>query len=149
TPTVIRATEAFVVDRFPDLLATVVAAPKVEKGDVDDRMFTTQEGYRKRQAEYDRIVNVELEEVRLEIGRALEFGDISENSELDAARERQRNLAERIERMRTELERVIVIDPATIEPNEVRVGTRVVLRSKATGKEETYTVLGPWDADEA
>ncbi len=151
TPTVVRAAEAFVVDRFPDLLATVVAAPKAaqEKDAVEERMYTTQEGLNRRRAEYDRIVNVELEEVRLEIGRALEFGDISENSELDAARERQRNLAERIERMRTELERVIVVDPATVEPNEVRVGTRVVLKNKGTGKEETYTVLGPWDADEA
>ncbi len=150
TPTVVRATEAFVVDRFPDLLATVVAAPKVAKeaDAVEERMYTTQEGLNRRRAEYDRIVNVELEEVRLEIGRALEFGDISENSELDAARERQRNLAERIERMRTELERVIVVDPATVNPDEVRVGTRVVLKNKASGKEETYTVLGPWDADE-
>src|SRR5581483_8122739 len=129
TPTVVRATEAFVVDRFPDLLATVVAAPKaVKEADaVEERMYTTQEGLNRRRAEYDRIVN----------------------SELDAARERQRNLAERIERMRTELERVIVVDPATVEPNEVRVGTRVLLRNKTTGKEETYTVLGPWDADEA
>lgn len=151
TPTVVRATEAFVVDRFPDLLATVVAAPKAikEADAVEERMYTTQEGLNKRRAEYDRIVNVELEEVRLEIGRALEFGDISENSELDAARERQRNLAERIERMRTELERVIIVDPATVQPDEVRVGTRVVLRNKTTQKEETYTVLGPWDADEA
>ncbi len=151
TPTIVRATEAFVVDRFPDLLATVVAAPKAAKeaDAVEERMYTTQDGLNKRRAEYDRIVNVELEEVRLEIGRALEFGDISENSELDAARERQRNLAERIERMRTELERVIVVDPATVEPDEVRVGTRVVLKNKTSGKQETYTVLGPWDADEA
>jgi len=100
TPTIVRATEAFVVERFPELLATVVAAPKVipERDAVEERMYTTQEGLNRRRAEYDRIVNVELEEVRLEIGRALEFGDISENSELDAARERQRNLAERIER---------------------------------------------------
>ncbi len=151
TPTVVRATEQFVVDRFPDLLATVVAAPKaaVKEDAVEERMYTTQEGLNRRRAEYDRIVNVELEEVRLEIGRALEFGDISENSELDAARERQRNLAERIERMRTELERVIVVDPSTVAPDEVRVGTRVVLKNAASAKEETYTVLGPWDADEA
>jgi transcription elongation GreA/GreB family factor len=151
TPTVIRATEAFVANKFPDLLGTVVAAPRVEKDAdaVEERLYTTQEGLTRRRAEYDRIVNVDLEEVRLEIGRALEFGDISENSELDAAREHQRNLAVRIERMRTELERVVIIDPATVEPDEVRIGTRVVLKPKGQGKEETYTVLGPWDADEA
>jgi len=44
---------------------------------------------------------------------------------------------------------VIVVDPAQVEPDEVRVGTRVLLRNKGTGKEETYTVLGPWDVDEA
>ena len=110
--------------------------------------LTTQDGYNKRRLEYDRIVNVELEEVRLEIGRALEFGDISENSELDAAREKQKQLALRIERMRNELEQVTIIDPATVELDQVRVGTRVSLRHKSPAKEETYTVLGPWDADE-
>jgi transcription elongation factor GreA len=148
TPTVVRACEAAVVDCYPELLSTVVAAPKVEK-EIEEKLFTTQDGYNKRRQEYDRLVNVELEEVRLEIGRALEFGDISENSELDAAREKQKQLALRIERMRTELEQVVIIDPATVETDEVRVGTRVVLRYKPTNKEETFTVLGPWDADEA
>jgi transcription elongation factor GreA len=149
TPTIVRATEAFVVERFPELLATVVAAPRAREEVMEERMYTTQEGLQKRRAEYDRLVNVELEEVRLEIGRALEFGDISENSELDAAREKQRHLAERVERMRTELERVVVINPAEVEPDEVRVGTRVHLKNMGTNKKETYAILGPWDADDA
>ncbi|MBI3722807.1 GreA/GreB family elongation factor [bacterium] len=98
------------------------------------------------EAEVRRILQLVI---RLEIGRALEFGDISENSELDAARERQKQLAVRVERMRTELEQVTIIKPEEVETDEVRVGTRVVLKDMATSRDETYTVLGPWDADEA
>ncbi len=153
TPTMIRATENFVVHRFPELLATVVAAPRHEDAEPETTIYTTLEGRKRYEQELQRIMDVELEKVRLEIGRALEFGDISENSELDAARERQQRLAEQAERMRKELERVMLIDPNKVETDQVRVGTRVTAEQiDEVGESEgevTYTVLGPWDVDDA
>lgn len=145
TPTLTLATERFIVDVFPGLLATVVAAPRPEETDYVGPIYTTLEGKRRREDELKQIMEVELEKVRIEIGKALEFGDISENSELDAARERQQRLAEQAERYRTELERCQVVDPATVETDEVRVGTRVVVEAVDGGRESTWTILGPWD----
>lgn len=149
TPTVIRATENFIVHRFPDLLATVVAAPRPEEQETAVTIYTTAEGKRDREQELHRIMEVEMAQITIEIGEALKFGDISENSELDAARERQQRLAETAKRIQLDLERCVVIDPALVETDEVRVGTRVVVERTETGRESTYTILGPWDIDES
>lgn len=149
TPTVIRATENFIVHRFPDLLATVVAQPRPEEQEATLTIYTTAEGRRDREQELHRIMEVDMAQITIEIGEALKFGDISENSELDAARERQQRLAEQAKRIQLELERCVVIDPALVETDEVRVGTRVVVERTETGREATYTILGPWDIDES
>lgn len=94
-------------------------------------------------------MEVEFEKVRLEIGRALEFGDISENAELDAARERQQRLADQASRMQTELQRAQLIDPAGVETDAVNVGTRVTVIDLGSNEEKEYTILGPWDLDES
>jgi transcription elongation factor GreA len=148
TPTVIRATENYIVHRFPDLLATVVAAPRPEEPEGQVVYYTTLEGKKQREAELHKIMEVDMPAITIEIGKALEFGDISENAELDAAREKQQRLADAAKRMQGELERCIVIDPALVETDEVRVGTRVVVEHADSGREATYTILGPWDLDD-
>lgn len=148
TPTIIRATENFIVHRFPEMLATVVAAPRPEEPETNVTYYTTVEGKRRREAELAKIMDVDMPQITIEIGKALEFGDISENAELDAAREKQQRLADAAKRIQGELERAVVIDPAQVEPDEVRVGTRVVVDNLDTGKEYTYTILGPWDLDD-
>lgn len=148
TPTIVRATENFVVHTYPELLATVVAAPRPEEDDKPFVLYTTAEGRRRREQELHKLLEVDMPAITVEIGKALEFGDISENAELDAARERQQRLAEQVKRIQQELERAVVIDPAKVEPDEVRVGTRVVVEHLETVREYTYTILGPWDLDE-
>lgn len=148
TPTIIRATENFVVHVFPELLATVVAAPRPEEEDKVFVLYTTSEGRRKRDAELHKLLEVDMPAITIEIGKALEFGDISENAELDAARERQQRLAEQVKRIQQELERAVVIDPSKVDTDEVRVGTRVVVEHLETVRDYTYTILGPWDLDE-
>lgn len=144
TNTVKRAAEKAVSFRFPLLLATVATSHRETIVDEDTTIYSTAEGVSRREAELKEITHVKMEEVRLEIGRALEFGDISENAELDAAREKQQRLAEQATRIQEELSRVTLVDPAKVNPDQVRVGTRVVVED-SEGKEETYTLLGPWD----
>lgn len=148
TPTIIRATENFVVHVFPELLATVVAAPRPEEEEKTFVLYTTSEGRRKREQELHKLLEVDMPAITIEIGKALEFGDISENAELDAARERQQRLAEQVKRIQQELERAVVIDPSKVETDEVRVGTRVQVEHLETVRDYTYTILGPWDLDE-
>ncbi|MBX3469044.1 MAG: GreA/GreB family elongation factor [Planctomycetes bacterium] len=148
TPTVIRATENFVVHRFPELLATVVAAPRPEEQEQTFTVYTTAEGKRRREQELHKLLEVDMPQITIEIGKALEFGDISENAELDAARERQQRLADQVKRIQQDLERAVVFDPASVETDEVRVGTRVVVDHLDTGRDVTFTILGPWDLDD-
>lgn len=144
TNTVKRAAEKAVANRFPLLLSTVATSQRETVDEDDNKIYSTAEGVSRREAELKEITHNKMEEVRLEIGRALEFGDISENAELDAAREKQQRLAEQASRIQEELSRVTLLDPSKVKTDLVRVGTRVSVED-AEGNDETYTILGPWD----
>ncbi|MBL4849082.1 MAG: GreA/GreB family elongation factor [Planctomycetes bacterium] len=143
TNTVKRAAEKAVSHRFPEFLSTVATTHRAEEEDVDDTIYSTADGVQRHEAELHEILSVKMEDVRLEIGRALEFGDISENAELDAAREKQQRLAEQASRMQEELTRVALVDPSKVKTDVIRIGTRIVVSGEEG--EETYTILGPWD----
>lgn len=147
TPTIKRSTEKFVALRFPELLATVATTRRGDDRE-DDVLYSTAEGVRRRERELTEIMEVKMPEITVEIGKALEFGDISENAELDAARERQQRLAEQAKRIQDDLERVRVIQLENVDTDEVRIGTRVVVENLEAHEEETYSILGPWDLDE-
>lgn len=143
TNTVKRAAEKAVANRFPEMLSTVATSQRGEGEEEDNTIYSTAEGVSLHEAELLDILSNKMEEVRLEIGRALEFGDISENAELDAAREKQHRLAEQGSRMQEELSRVALVDPSKVLTDKVVIGTRVVVKSDEG--QETYTILGPWD----
>ena len=144
TGTIIRSAEKSVAKRYPEMLATVATNVRDSEEDEDTNIYTTAEGVRKREAELKEILDVRMPQITIEIGKALEFGDISENAELDAARETQQRLADTASRIQEELSRVVLIDPAQVDPSTVVVGSRVTILGKDE-KEETYTLLGPWD----
>ena len=79
------------------------------------------------------------------IKTAREFGDLSENFEYHAARQKHEYLSARIAALADELSRTRVLDPSRIDASEVRVGTRVRLRGD-TGSERDIVILGPWDS---
>lgn len=148
TDTVRRATETLVVAKFPELLASLKGPDAEDEEDV--ALFCTAEGIKRREREMSKIIpgGDKFEQIRIEVGKALEFGDISENSELDAAREKQQQMADQAERMRQELERVKEIDFDAIDYSVVSVGARVLVLNTDTNEEATYTILGPWDVSD-
>ncbi len=113
----------------------------------DGWVYSTAAGLERRQAEMEKLVNVELLRNSQEIGKAAARGDLSENSEFTAALEERDRLTERANSMRDELRHARTLDAAAITGLEVNVGTVVRLRNVTTGKERTATFLGPWDAD--
>lgn len=141
TTTLKRATEKFVIVRFPEVLANLSTG----KDEGPPPLYSTAEGKRRQEDRLAEIMEVKMPQISIEIGKALDFGDISENAELDAAREKQHRLAEQATRMTDQLERVTVIDPSTVQTDEVRFGCRVVARNDDTNTDETYSILGPWD----
>ena len=79
-----------------------------------------------------------------EIRRAVEMGDLRENFEYKAARQRAEYLSARVGELSSELSRVRVLDPAQIDSTEVRVGTKLMLSNGELRRE--VVILGPWES---
>ncbi len=112
-----------------------------------DVIYNTARGIEKRKAELERVVHVRLPQVIRELGQAAQLGDISDNADYQSALRERGRLAELAERMREEISRARPITPSTGGGDCVTVGSRVTARNLATGQQESFTFLGPWDAD--
>jgi len=113
----------------------------------EDVIYTTEDGLRRKQSEFDRVMNDEIPENQRALGAAIAMGDLSENAEYTAAREQQQILMRKAERISGELEHSRIIDPATVTDSAAGIGTRIRIKNLRTGKFEEYTILGPWDSD--
>ena len=84
-----------------------------------------------------------------EIEEARALGDLSENAEYHAAKERQGHIEGRIAMLEDKLARAQVIDPSGQDGDSVRFGATVVLEDAESGTQVTYTILGEDEADVA
>jgi transcription elongation factor GreA len=107
----------------------------------------TEEGLKQLQEEVNHLSNVKREEVAERIKQAREFGDISENSEYDDAKNEQAMLEHRISTLQEKLRRARVIKDSDIETDKVSVGSTVTLRDKKAGDIRIYTLVGSAEAD--
>ncbi|GBQ50052.1 transcription elongation factor GreA [Komagataeibacter nataicola NRIC 0616] len=81
------------------------------------------------------------------IAEARSHGDLSENAEYHAARERQSFTEGRIQELEEIVSSVEVIDPASLSGDQVKFGARVKLVDEETDKEATYQIVGVYEAD--
>ncbi len=107
----------------------------------------TQRGYQMLQDELKRLKSVERPRIVKEIEEARSHGDLSENAEYHAAKERQGHLEARMRVLDDKLARAQVIEPSANTPDQVRFGATVVLCDAETGEERTYTIVGEDEAD--
>ena len=110
-------------------------------------IWTTRVGLEKRRPELRELREVKIPANQDAIGRAASFGDLSENSEWEAAIEDQRNLTARAMEMEDELRKTDLIEEAPVAEDTVCPGTRVKYREARAGG-APILILGPWDADE-
>jgi transcription elongation factor GreA len=115
----------------------------------DDRIPMTRGGYQKLEEELRRLKSEERPRIVKEIEIARAHGDISENAEFHAAKERQSHIEGRIRIVEDKLARAQVIDPSGQQPNAVRFGTTVVLLDSETEERVTYTLVGEDESDVA
>ena len=101
----------------------------------------------KRKLELDDLVNKQIPKNIEEIQIAREYGDLRENFEFKAAKEMQAVLARRRSELERDLDRARGTNFENPDTNLVSIGTVVTLKDAATGKAETYTILGAWDGD--
>jgi transcription elongation factor GreA len=92
-------------------------------------------------------MDVEVPANSKEIAFALSLGDLRENAEYKAAKEKQEILNSTVAKLKDEIERAQIFDPKAINTSRVSFGTRVVLRNDSKGGDEEYTILGPWESD--
>jgi transcription elongation GreA/GreB family factor/transcription elongation factor GreA-like protein len=112
----------------------------------ENLIFTTQEALTRKKKELEQLVQIELPANRKAVGEAAAHGDLRENAEYKAARERQDYLISRAEVLQQELSRARIIEPGQIDCSEVRPGTRVALK-QSSGKELAIIILGLWDSN--
>ena len=92
-------------------------------------------------------MEVEVPANSKEIAFALSLGDLRENAEYKAAKEKQEILNSTVAKLKEEIERAQLFDPAAINTSRVSFGTKVLLFNETSGKKEEYTILGPWESD--
>jgi transcription elongation factor GreA len=109
----------------------------------------TKDGYQALQDELHRLKHVDRPRVIQDIAEARSHGDLSENAEYHAARERQGFIEGRIAELEGNLSRANIIDFSgdTAARAQVRFGAYVTVQDEATGDKKTFRVVGDLEAD--
>jgi transcription elongation factor GreA len=107
----------------------------------------TPEGYQRLQEELKHLIRVERPRVVQDIAEARDHGDLSENAEYDAAKERQGFVEGRIAEINSKMARAQVIDVATIDTDKVVFGATVTVYDDESESESTYRIVGEDESD--
>ncbi len=107
----------------------------------------TKEGLQKIEEELLYLKSVKRNEIAEKIKVAREFGDLSENSEYDAAREAQREMEARILYLEEQIKTATVIDVADLKGDKVSVGTKVTVYDEDFDEEIVYEIVGRNEAE--
>jgi len=114
---------------------------------MSDRIPMTQSGYDALEVELKQLKTVERRAISKEIEIARAHGDISENAEFHAAKEKQSHVEGRIRTVEDRLARAQVIEPGAEAPDTIRFGVTVELEDADTGETLSYTIVGEDEAD--
>lgn len=112
-----------------------------------ERVPMTIYGYERLNAELKNLLHVERPNVIAAIDEARGHGDLKENAEYHAAKERQGFIEGRIAELESKLSRAEVIDPAKLKGDKIVLGATVTLIDTDTDKTVTYSLVGPDEAD--
>ncbi|MDR0512758.1 MAG: transcription elongation factor GreA [Treponema sp.] len=132
-----------ILKRFPDFKFFGVE----EKKTTNLGLIVTLAKYQEKQRQLANIIDVDIPANSKEIESAMLHGDLSENAEYKAAKERQAELNNMMTRLKGDLDRAQLFDPSHVNTAKVFFGTRVTLVDKNSGTKEEYTILGPWESD--
>lgn len=107
----------------------------------------TAEGKKQLEEELQNLKFVKRPQIveRLKIARS--YGDLSENSEYDAAKDEQMRLEERIDAVSEQLKYAVIVDTAAVDPDEVSIGKTVTVTEVGENEPETYEIVGSSQSD--
>ena len=109
--------------------------------------YMSQEGYDKMIAELQRLESVERPKASAAIAEARDKGDLSENSEYDAAKEAQAHLEDKINQMKLAIQNAKIIDVSRLSNDCVQILSKVEMTNLTTKSKMTYTIVSENEAD--
>ncbi|MDY3065142.1 MAG: transcription elongation factor GreA [Oscillospiraceae bacterium] len=109
-------------------------------------VILTTEGHQKLEQELEQLKTVRRKEVSEKIKVALSFGDLSENSEYDEAKNEQAMVEARIAEVEQMLKNASVLDESGITTDTIGVGSVIKIKHLKLGKEDTYKIVGSTEA---
>lgn len=107
----------------------------------------TPQGHEKLEKEIHHLKHVDRPIIVKDIATAREFGDLSENAEYAAAKEKQSFVETRIRELEDKLSRADIIDTSKLSTDSIKFGATVRLIDDDTKKEVTYHIVGEYEAD--
>ena len=108
--------------------------------------YLTKNGLAKLQAEHKALLQ-QKHELTEEVSKAAAMGDLRENAEYHAARERLQHVAKRLGELDAKLGHVQIVDDLAIKDGEARVGTQVTLEDEQTKEQFAYLLVGPDESE--
>ena len=125
------------------LIFYIIEGERVLEKDI----FFTPEGLEKIENEIEYLKTVRRKEVSERIKVALGYGDLSENSEYDEAKNEQAQVEERIAKLEMMVRNAKIIDEKDLNTDVVNIGSSVKVRELDTMEEDEYTIVGSAEAD--
>jgi transcription elongation factor GreA len=109
--------------------------------------YMSQEGYEKMVAELKRLESIERPKASAAIAEARDKGDLSENSEYDAAKEAQAHLENKINQLKLAIQDAKIVDVSRLSTDAVQILTKVEMTNLGNKSKMTYTIVSENEAD--
>ena len=109
--------------------------------------YMSQEGYDKMIAELQRLESIERPKASAAIAEARDKGDVSENSEYDAAKEAQAHLEDKINKLKLAISEAKIIDTSRLSTDSVQILSKVEMTNMANKAKMTYTIVSENEAN--
>ena len=109
--------------------------------------YMSQEGYDKMIAELTRLESIERPKASAAIAEARDKGDLSENSEYDAAKEAQAHLEDKINRLKLAISEAKIVDVSRLSTEAVQILSKVEMTNLTTKAKMSYTIVSENEAD--
>ena len=109
--------------------------------------YMSQDGYDKMVAELKRLESVERPKASAAIAEAADKGDLSENSEYDAAKEAQAHLEDKINQLKLSISEAKIVDVSRLSTDAVQILSKVQMTNLANNAKMTYTIVSESEAN--
>jgi len=146
-PAVLIELKHIVLERFPEFVFHGENSSRITT--VSGGLLVTQNMYDLKHKQLQKILEVDIPLNSQEIGEARLLGDLKENAEYKAGKEKQELLSISLGKLTDELDRAVIVKQNDINITKVSFGTIVQMTNLNKSIEETFTILGPWESNPA